>query len=1004
MKKTVLLFSVLTILSLSFRLDAQVQQKMTIEEAIAFYVEKVNADSIQSYMQTLQDFGTRFCLAPNRKAVATWIKDKFISLGYPDTQLDSFAFNYTYGGNYYQTWQYNVVATYQGFVNPSQVYVMGGHYDAIVPSSSNPLVIAPGADDNASGVAAAIEVARIMKKYSYVPESTIKFIAFAAEELGLHGAWNYANKAFSQNMNIVFMLNNDMISYCTVPPTEWKLRIQKYPNSQSVTNLAHYIAENFTSLTVTESTQYIQSSDSWPFYSKGYKAIFLQENQFTPHYHTVNDLVIHSNMAYAAEMVKVSLGMLVHENGTGIIAGATCGDPLVVDLPLNYTGSTELYGNHYAPNWLITNPPYLSNYIAGNDLVFSFTLASNSLLSGDISCPVGNKAGVFILSDCPNIFNAPVAHQFAGGNAGGSFNQLPLPAGNYYAIVSNWPQPLYTSFTLNLSSIQAQQPPELIASPAEINFGTITVGNQSAVQTVLISNHGSLPLNINSLSLTGSNPDQFLILGQSGTLPLTLQFGESTEVDLVFIPTQIGQQSAFLTIAGNMPDNVNLPVYGNGLDNFIIFTPYTQDFNEIIPGQLPSGWIASHPYWNTVNSNFSGGVAPELMFSGTSEIDDTYRLVINPVNAFANTTLNLMFRSLVNDNPASQNTYTLKLQSSFDGGINWTDQWVLNPAASIPAQVYTVNLESLAGEMFLLSWVYEGEPVSMSAWYIDNIFLSGEDNPVIIGDANCDGIVNVLDVITTINYILGVNPTPFCFENADTNLDGIINVLDVIATVNIVTGGTKTSIADLKSGESHITLNSNSIDLRSDGTLAGLQFEITGQNLDLDDIVFELSGYEFACHVDQGKLIGLIYSLDNTPFPYGDIRLISFRNHRHDMVWGNVVAGNINAENVPVIKHTLNNLTFTREDYKLLVYPNPARYDFTVEVNLPASSETFVRIIDMVGRDVVILNKGYLEKGTHKFIIGGKDKLKPGFYLLNIVAKPEGVEEVITRNLKLLVE
>lgn len=59
---------------------------------------------------------------------------------------------------------------------------------------------------------------------------------------------------------------------------------------------------------------------------------------------------------------------------------------------------------------------------------------------------------------------------------------------------------------------------------------------------------------------------------------------------------------------------------------------------------------------------------------------------------------------------------------------------------------------------------------------------------VIPGDANCDGAVNVLDVTTTISYILGNNPQPFCFENADVNGDGIVNVIDVVGTVSIIIG------------------------------------------------------------------------------------------------------------------------------------------------------------------------------------------------------------------------
>jgi agmatine/peptidylarginine deiminase len=54
------------------------------------------------------------------------------------------------------------------------------------------------------------------------------------------------------------------------------------------------------------------------------------------------------------------------------------------------------------------------------------------------------------------------------------------------------------------------------------------------------------------------------------------------------------------------------------------------------------------------------------------------------------------------------------------------------------------------------------------------------------GDANCDGIVNVIDVITSVNFIMGSNPQPFCFENADVNSDGLVNVIDVVGIVNLI--------------------------------------------------------------------------------------------------------------------------------------------------------------------------------------------------------------------------
>ena len=57
---------------------------------------------------------------------------------------------------------------------------------------------------------------------------------------------------------------------------------------------------------------------------------------------------------------------------------------------------------------------------------------------------------------------------------------------------------------------------------------------------------------------------------------------------------------------------------------------------------------------------------------------------------------------------------------------------------------------------------------------------------IIPGDSNCDGVINLFDVIAISNYLIGFNPEPFCFENADINGDGIINIQDLIDAVNLI--------------------------------------------------------------------------------------------------------------------------------------------------------------------------------------------------------------------------
>lgn len=82
------------------------------------------------------------------------------------------------------------------------------------------------------------------------------------------------------------------------------------------------------------------------------------------------------------------------------------------------------------------------------------------------------------------------------------------------------------------------------------------------------------------------------------------------------------------------------------------------------------------------------------------------------------------------------------------------------------------------------------DPDDTSPWAGPEAFTTLEGSgPDLPGDANCDGNVDVLDIITIVNYIMGASPDPFCFENADINQDVAVDVLDIIGTVNIIMGG-----------------------------------------------------------------------------------------------------------------------------------------------------------------------------------------------------------------------
>ncbi|MBK9097719.1 MAG: M20/M25/M40 family metallo-hydrolase [bacterium] len=261
----------------------------------------VNQDSVRYVIQSLQNFQTRFLLADTRDAVAEWIKNRFLEIGMTDVVIDSF--------QYQGTWQKNVVATLPGIYEPQVYNIVGGHHDSY--SSGNPMVFAPGADDNASGTAAVIEIARVIKANNYQPESTIKFITFAAEEYGLWGSVDYAQKALNSGMNIKIMINHDMISHTNYPATQSKVDINRYSGFEYLRDLAFYCVENYSILEPSNGGQNSSGSDSYSFWERGFPSVYFEENNFSPFYHSPADTIGNYSMEYCAEVIKSSCATLI---------------------------------------------------------------------------------------------------------------------------------------------------------------------------------------------------------------------------------------------------------------------------------------------------------------------------------------------------------------------------------------------------------------------------------------------------------------------------------------------------------------------------------------------------------------------------------------------------------------------------------------------------------------------------------------------------------------------
>jgi len=214
------------------------------------------------------------------------------------TQLEAFTYN---SG----TW-YNVVATQTGTAYPSRVYIIGAHYDSV----NN-----PGADDNASGVAAVLEAARILSQYP--SDATIKYIAFDREEAGLIGSSRYVSAHPGEDIR--GMLSLDMVAYD--PGTNHALIYGRTASNPIKTALAAALAE-YSTLSVTVGGD-VPQSDHAPFEAAGYQACLLIEGEVwnNPYYHTLQDCYDtagYLNFAYAAEMTRTVVGWLVDAAGVQV--------------------------------------------------------------------------------------------------------------------------------------------------------------------------------------------------------------------------------------------------------------------------------------------------------------------------------------------------------------------------------------------------------------------------------------------------------------------------------------------------------------------------------------------------------------------------------------------------------------------------------------------------------------------------------------------------------------
>jgi hypothetical protein len=279
------------------------------EPFIQDLVDQVSTDSLATYIQRLEDFETRLMLTDSSYAASEWLRRKWEGWGY-SVVFDSFYVDGSWVGEFPGTgFERSVIAYTDGAINAADNVVIGGHFDSIVwPNPENAYTWAPGADDNATGVAAALETARLFRDHTW--DRTLNFVAFGGEELGLFGAWDLAGEAVNGGIDIRGVINLDMIGYMDTPAFD--LNIGYVPESRWLADLFNMVGSVYAPSIILYPEISYDGSDHAPFNALGIPAIAGEERWIpnNPHWHAPTDVSENLTPHLYTESTKIGLATL----------------------------------------------------------------------------------------------------------------------------------------------------------------------------------------------------------------------------------------------------------------------------------------------------------------------------------------------------------------------------------------------------------------------------------------------------------------------------------------------------------------------------------------------------------------------------------------------------------------------------------------------------------------------------------------------------------------------
>lgn len=293
-----------------------VSHKETVNDLIA----QIEPNNIVSTIEELTRFTNRFYTTSTGVEASNWLLERWQS------EIENVPYASAQQITHTDYPQKSVEVTLLGAKYPNEIVVIGGHLDSTVGSWTSEGTISPGADDDASGIASVTESLRLMIASGIQPDRTIKFYGYAAEEVGLRGSQDIAQRLKADNANVISALQLDMTNYNG--SAHDITFISDYTDSNLNAFLAELIDTYASEITYNFDRCGYACSDHASWHNEGYPAAMPFESMFgdyNPNIHTQHDTLQNSDptATHATKFVKLAIAYLVETSLDSTISDVT---------------------------------------------------------------------------------------------------------------------------------------------------------------------------------------------------------------------------------------------------------------------------------------------------------------------------------------------------------------------------------------------------------------------------------------------------------------------------------------------------------------------------------------------------------------------------------------------------------------------------------------------------------------------------------------------------------